>query len=96
MLAWGKKGAGAARGRVQWHYRPIPATPELDDADLAVLVALLKQTIAADPLPLSPRIRQLRAILAKLEPSASRPQPYPAPKSIGERSHVLRRKRGRR
>jgi hypothetical protein len=53
----GKKGAGAARGRVRWHYRPTPATPELDDADRAVQVALLKQTTAADPLPLSPWIR---------------------------------------
>jgi hypothetical protein len=29
---------------------------------------LLKQTIAADPFPLSPRVERLRAILDKLEP----------------------------
>jgi len=32
-------------------------------------LALLKQTIAADPFPMSLRVRQLRAILEKLEPS---------------------------
>ena len=30
-------------------------------------------------------------VLDKLEPLAARPQPVPAPKPIGERSHVLRR-----
>jgi hypothetical protein len=33
----GKKGAGAARGRVRWHYRPMPAAPDLADADRAAL-----------------------------------------------------------
>jgi hypothetical protein len=32
----------------------MPANPYLGDADFAVLVALLKQTIAADRYPLSP------------------------------------------
>jgi hypothetical protein len=41
----------------------------------AALIALLKKTIAADPFPLSPRIQQLRSILAKLEP----PPPWPQP-----------------
>jgi hypothetical protein len=37
-----------------------------NDAEKATLAALLKQTIAADPFPMSPRVRQLRAILEKL------------------------------
>ena len=46
---------------------------EFDDDDKATLAALLKQTIAADPFPMSPRVRQLRAILEKLKPSKSGP-----------------------
>jgi hypothetical protein len=41
----------------------------LDDAEKAALNALLKQTIAADPFPLSLRSRTFNAILAKLEPT---------------------------
>jgi hypothetical protein len=75
----------------------MPATPELDDTEKAALIAELKRIIAADPLPLSPRIRMLRAILEKLEPSPARPQPYPAPKPAGTPSLLLsRKKRGRR
>jgi hypothetical protein len=44
----------------------MPATPELDEAERAALAAELRQVIAADPFPLSPRIRKLRTILAKL------------------------------
>ena len=44
---------------------------ELDAADRAALIALLKQAIAADPFPMSQRVRLLRAILEKLDP----PQP---------------------
>ena len=46
----------------------MPAPVELDDAEKATPAALLKQTIAADPFPLSPRVRTLRGILEKLEP----------------------------
>ena len=48
--------------------------PLVDDEKTA-LAALLKRTIDADRYPLSPRIGQLRGILAKLEP----PKPAPAP-----------------
>ena len=74
----------------------MPSTPDLTDADRAVIVALLKQTIAADPFPLSPRVERLRGILAKLEPSVARPQPYPLPKPAGEPRLLLSRKTGRR
>ena len=73
----------------------MPATPYLGDADFAVLVALLKQTIAADRYPLSPRIQKLRAILAKLAPPPPRPEPFPRPKPVGEPSMVLAKKKRR-
>ena len=74
----------------------MPATPRLDDADFAVLAALLKQTIAADRYPLSPRVKRLRAILDRLEAPPPGPEPYPPPKPAGEPSLLLSRKRGRR
>jgi hypothetical protein len=73
----------------------MPAAPELDDAERVALAADLRRVIAADPFPLSPRIR-LRTILAKLKAPAPRPQPFPAPKPAGEPSHVLHKKRPRR
>ncbi len=49
------------------HIRQPGITPlNLDDAERAIL---LTETIARDRVPLSPRIKSLRAILAKLEPS---------------------------
>jgi hypothetical protein len=48
--------------------------PLADDEKIA-LAALLKRIIHADRYPLSPRIGQLRGILAKLQP----PKPAPAP-----------------
>ena len=68
---------------------------DLDDNDKAALVELLRQVIAADRYPLSPRIRKLRAILDKLEPPPARPEPFPAPKLPGEPSHMLARKKRR-
>jgi hypothetical protein len=41
---------------------------ELTDDDLATIAKLLRDTIAADRYPLSPRVRRWRAILDKLEP----------------------------
>ena len=63
---------------------PMPPTADLDDAEKATLAALLRQAIAADPFPMSPRIRTLLTILDKLEPAPARPQPLPAPKPAGE------------
>jgi hypothetical protein len=45
----------------------MPATVELD-AEKAALIALLKQTIAVDPFPMSQRNRTFKAIIAKLDP----------------------------
>jgi hypothetical protein len=47
----------------------------LTDDEKRALAALLRRTIDADRYPLSPRIGQLKGILAKLEP----PKPAPAP-----------------
>ena len=70
-------------------------TLDLDDAERAALVALLRAEIENTRYPLSPRIRQLRAILDKLEPAKPRPEPYPPPKPVGEPSMVLTKKKRR-
>jgi hypothetical protein len=41
-------------------------TPDLTDDDKAILTELLRETIARDRFPLSPRVRSYKAILAKL------------------------------
>jgi hypothetical protein len=52
--------------------------PDLTDDDKVALAELLRDTIAADRFPLSPRVRRLRAILAKLAPPAPQlPRPSP-------------------
>jgi len=68
---------------------------DLSDADKTALVALLKETIAADRFPLSPRIRALKRILDKLEPPPPASETLPPPKPPGERSTVLSKKRRR-
>jgi len=45
--------------------------PELDDTDKAILAELLRETIERDRFPLSPRMRSLKVILAKLDPPAA-------------------------
>ena len=64
--------------------RPGPArhidgmmTLDLSDEEKRALGGLLKRTIADDPYPLSPRIRTLRGILAKLEPTTTAAEPLP-------------------
>jgi hypothetical protein len=49
----------------------------LSAADKAILAELLRETIAADRFFLSPRVKSLKAFLAKLEPQTPRPQPSP-------------------
>jgi hypothetical protein len=69
--------------------------PELNDADKAILIELLRETIQRDRFPLSPHIKSLKAILAKLNPPAPRLEPLPPPKPPGEPSLALLRKRRR-
>ena len=44
-------------------------------------VKLLRDTIAADNYPLSPRIRRLKSALAKLDPTPTAAEPYPPAKA---------------
>jgi len=62
---------------------------DLSDAELAALIALLRETIAADRFPLSPRVRALRRVLDKLETQPPGPEPLPPPKPPGERVVAL-------
>ena len=67
----------------------------LSDADCAELARLLRQTIGADPYPLSPRVQRWRELLAKLDPSGTVPsEPFPAPKAASDPSRL--RGKGRR
>jgi hypothetical protein len=70
-------------------------TPDLTDDEKAALVELLCETIERDRFPLSPRVRGIKAILAKLDPPAPRPEPIPPPKPPGERSMGLAKRRRR-
>jgi hypothetical protein len=57
---------------------------ELSDADITVLLDLLKRTIDDARYPLSPRVTKLREILAKLRPETVR-EPLPRPKVYARR-----------
>jgi len=69
---------------------------DLAPEERAELMRLLRQVIDADPVPLSLRIRTLRSIHDKLDPPASKPQAYPAPKPAGAPSLVYAKLRGGR
>jgi hypothetical protein len=69
--------------------------PDLTDDDKAALIELLHEPIERDRFPLSPKIKRLKAVLAKLDRQAPRPEPLPAPKPPGERSVVLARRQRR-
>jgi hypothetical protein len=64
--------------------------PNLTHDEKAVLAGLLRDTIAADRYPLSPRVRSLKVILDKLDPPSPRPSPKPWVNST-----IGQRKRGR-
>jgi hypothetical protein len=82
--------------------RLAPYISRMPDENLApdereAVLKLLRDTIAADKFPLSPRIRTLRSALAKLDPAPpTAPEPYPPAKawvnsSIGQRKGRARR-----
>ena len=52
---------------------------DLDDADRAVIRALLKQAIATDPFPMSATSKLLRGIIAKLQSGPARAKGSAAP-----------------
>jgi hypothetical protein len=63
---------------------------DLSDEEAAALVARLNRTISDDHYPVSPRVRTLKAILAKLRPEPARePLPptkvYAAPRATAAR-----------
>jgi hypothetical protein len=43
---------------------------DLTDDDKAILIELLRETIERDRFPLSPKVKRLKAILAKFAPPA--------------------------
>ena len=57
---------------------------DLDDADRAVLRVLLKQAIAADPFPMSTRVKLLRDIVAKCKSTQARSKPSAAPNAFDQ------------
>jgi hypothetical protein len=68
---------------------------ELSEVERAALVELLRQTIGASRYPLSPRVKMLKAVLAKMEPPAPISQPFPPPKASERPSLALAKKRRR-
>ena len=66
----------------------------LSPEEYAAIAGILRDMVAADRFPLSPRVRGWRAILEKLEPPKPRPAPLPPLKTPGEPSMVVARMRG--
>jgi hypothetical protein len=52
-------------------------TPDLTQDEKLALVAHLRHALEHDPFPSAPRLDPLKAILAKLEPPAPQPEPFP-------------------
>jgi hypothetical protein len=70
--------------------------PDLSPEDCAAIAALLRDTIAADRFPMSPRIKRMRAILNKFDPPGPKPVPFPPLKPSGQPSMLMMKKRARR
>jgi len=66
----------------------------LTDDEKTALVALLKHTIDADRYPLSPRIGQLRSILAKLQPPKPKSAPLPPLRHYAPPRATAKQRRG--
>ena len=67
----------------------------LTDDEKTALLALLKRTINDDRYPLSPRIRMLGGILAKLEPPTPTPVPLPPLKAYAPPRARAKQRRAR-
>jgi hypothetical protein len=74
----------------------LPAiSTNLTDQDRADLARFIRQTIDADRYPLSPRVRRLKELLAKIDPApALAVTPYPAAAAAGaaEAAGMLRKR----
>lgn len=68
---------------------------DFSEVEGVALVELLTESIGASRYPLSPRIKTLKAMLAKMKPPSPRPEPYPPPKAAAEPSMVLAKRRRR-
>lgn len=73
----------------------VMPTIEFSEEERAALAAFLRDSIAADRFPMSPRWRPIRSALEKIDPQPTRP-PLPPLKPAGAPSLYLQRKRGRR
>jgi hypothetical protein len=67
--------------------------PDLTEDEQAELVRVVRQAIDGDGYPLSPRIKRLKSILAKLNPASIEraAAPHPPPKPSGTPSLVYKR-----
>jgi hypothetical protein len=70
-------------------------TIDLPKDERVAPATFLRDTIAADRYPMSPRWRPINSALAKIDPQPARP-PLPPLKPAGTPSLVLRKMRGRR
>ena len=62
---------------------PKPKIEQLDETELAAVVAALRKLIDDDKFPHSPRLKPLKSALAKLDPKPLR-KPTPAPPAPGD------------
>jgi hypothetical protein len=70
--------------------------PDLTEDEKAELIDLLRVTVSTDRYPLSPRIKLLKSVLAKLDPKPARTvEPFPPPKPPAQPSMVLSKKKRR-
>ena len=69
--------------------------PDLTPEEYAEIVRLVRSPIDGERYVLSPRVKRLKSILAKLDaaPSAT-VTPYPAPRPSAEPSHLYAKLRG--
>jgi hypothetical protein len=68
-------------------------TLDLTDEEAAALTKHLRQAIDYNPYPFAPRLDPLKAILAKLDPPAPRPEPLPPLTPGMAPSHGQKRRR---
>jgi hypothetical protein len=72
--------------------------PDLAPEEYAEIVSLVRAAIESDAYVLSPRVKRLKSILAKLAPQAERPTaiPYPPPMPSERPSLLYQNLRGGR
>ena len=72
--------------------------PDLTEDECAELVRVVRDSIDRDRYVMSPRVRRLKSILAKIDPASVERTvtPWPAPKPSGEPSLLYQKLRGGR